>query len=209
MHPESIEQKTGVVLEKIAREDFVRPFYLAGGTALAIHFGHRISVDLDFFTPDPFSPASIREKLSHLGAFKVTSESADGTLNGILDGVSVSFFIYPYKNVYPLVPFRGVFLADERDIAAMKVEAISSRGSRKDFVDLYFLLKKYPLGEIILFFERRYSGTEYNKLHILKSLSYFTDAESELMPTMILPISWDEVKRAVVRETKKMLDSSA
>jgi len=205
MHPESIEQKTRAVLAKIAGQDFILPFYLAGGTALAIHLGHRVSVDLDFFTPKTFAPSSVREELFHIGTFKVTSESADGTLNGILDGVSISFFTYPYENVCPLIPFEGISLADERDIAAMKIEAISSRGSKKDFVDLFFLLKKYHLSEVINFFETRYGGMNYNKLHILKSLEYFDDAEGELMPTMLQPTSWEDVKRRIQAETNKLV----
>ena len=142
MHTESLEQNTKSVLDKIAGKEFAKPFYLAGGTALALHFGHRISIDLDFFTPEIFSVAHVRDALSTLGAFVVTSQSEDGTLNGRLDDVSVSFFIYPYNNMYPLIPWSGISLADPRDIAAMKIDAVSSRGSKKDFIDLYFLLEK-------------------------------------------------------------------
>lgn len=204
MHEESIDAQTKSILDKITGKEFLKPFYLAGGTALAIHFGHRISVDLDFFTPDKFSVSSLKNKLSKIGFFEVTSEDAGGTLNGILDGVSVSFFIYPYKNIYPLVPFGGIFLADERDIAAMKIDAISSRGSRKDFTDIYFLLKKYQLSELLSFFETRFKNIHYNKLHILKSLSYFEDAEKDPPPLMLSEVSWSEIKRVILNEVKKM-----
>jgi hypothetical protein len=136
--------------------------------------------------------------------FEVTSEDAAGTLNGILDGVSISFFIYPYENTYPLVPFGGVFLADERDIAAMKIDAISSRGSRKDFTDTYFLLKKYQLSELLSFFEMRFKNIHYNKLHILKSLSYFEDAEKNPSPVMLREVSWSEIKRTILSSVKKL-----
>ena len=205
MYPESIEQKTRAVLEKIANKKFVLPFYLAGGTALAIHLGHRLSIDLDFFTPEVFSVSLVRGELAGLGSFRVTGESDDGTLNGILNDVQVSFFLYPYKNVYPLIHFEGIFLADERDIAAMKIDAISTRGSKKDFVDLYFLLKKYSLREIINFFEIRYHNVAYNRLHILKSLSYFENAEDDPLPIMLQKVAWQEVKHMITDEAKKLV----
>jgi predicted nucleotidyltransferase component of viral defense system len=185
-------------LDKIADTEIARPFYLAGGTALAVHLGHRISIDLDFFTPEHFAVVSLRDNLAALGTLTVTSESEDGTFNGILNGVSVSFFIYP------VIPFAGISLADERDIAAMKIDAVSSRGSKKDFIDIYFLLEKYHLQELIGFFETRFCNIQYNKLHILKSLSYFENAEEEAMPKMIKAVSWDEVKRKISQEAKKL-----
>lgn len=205
MHTESLEQNTKSVLDKIAGKDFVKPFYLAGGTALALHLGHRISVDLDFFTPEIFSVAQVRDALSTIGSFIITSQSEDGTLNGRLDDVSVSFFIYPYKNTYSLISWNGISLADPRDIAAMKIDAVSSRGSKKDFIDLYFLLEQYHMQELIGFFETRFSHVKYEKLHILKSLSYFEPAEEENMPNMLVKVSWEEVKQRIQREANKLV----
>jgi len=202
MHPETINAATRAVLEKIAGTDFIHQFYLAGGTALALELGHRISVDLDFFTYEKFSTAHIRNTLAKLGKLTITSEDAGGTLNGIVDEVQVSFFIYPYQNVYPTISYAGVQLADERDIAAMKLEAIASRGSKKDFVDLYVLMEKYSLVELIALFEKRYSNVEYNKLHLLKSLSYFADAEESGDPVMLKKISWAEVKEKISASAK-------
>ena len=91
------------------------------------------------------------------------------------------------------------------DIASMKIDAISSRGSKKDFIDLYFLLKKYSLAELIGFFEKKYTGVKYNRLHILKSLAYFSDADNEPMPHMIKPIEWEDVKNNIYRETNMLL----
>ena len=108
------------------------------------------------------------------------------------------------QNVYPLIPFVGIMLADERDIAAMKVDAISTRGSKKDFIDLYFLLKKYSLQEIIGFFETRFRHLAYNRLHILKSLSYFEDAERDPMSMMLQHVPWEEMKRTIADEAKKL-----
>jgi len=119
---------------------------------------------------------------------------ADGTLHVTVDHVMVSFFHYGYGLLFPPVKFEGLTLADERDIAAMKLDAVSSRGSRKDFIDIYELLKKHTLAE---FFEKKYAGIKYNMLHILKSLIYFDDADGEPPPMMLHDVGWDDIKQSI------------
>jgi hypothetical protein len=106
-----------------------------------------------------------------------------------------------------LIDFEGVKLADERDIAAMKIDAASSRGSKKDFIDIYFLLKKYTLENLIGFFEQKYKDINYNKLHILKSFIYFEDAENEPMPKMIQEVDWDKVKQNIREKVNEIMSS--
>lgn len=204
MHIETLAPETSRVLDTIKKERFVGDFYLAGGTALALHLGHRESIDLDFFSPDDFSLETLKKDISSIGRYTLTNEE-EGTLDGILDGVKLTFLRYEYPRLYPLVDSDGVKLADERDIAAMKIDAISSRGSRKDFIDLYFLLKKYPLSEILSFFEQKYSHIDYNRMHLLKSLSYFVDAENDASPKMLIPADWQAVKETIAREAKQLI----
>lgn len=194
MHKETLSENTRIVLEKIA--SIATPFYLAGGTALALEMGHRISVDLDFFSQNVFSVSSLVLKLNTLGNLKIEDQNED-TFNGSLDGVKISFFYYPYPLIFPTKEYSGVFLADERDIGAMKIQAISGRGSKKDFVDLFVLLKKYSLSELFDFFHKKYEKFNYNQLHIVKSLSYFYDAEKNLEPIYVHPTSWNEVKKVI------------
>jgi len=204
MFIESVNKETKHVLDKIAKDAFIKDFYLAGGTALAIHLGHRESIDLDWFSQKEFSNDRIKEEMASLGKFELNSEEA-GTIHGAIDDVKVSFLNYSYGNIFPLQFFEGINLADERDIAAMKIDAISSRGSKKDFIDLFFLLRKYSLEELLDFFEKKFKNIHYNKLHILKSLVYFETAESEPMPRMIQKVGWDEVKAAILKETNGFL----
>lgn len=204
MFEKSIDKKTKLVLEKIGKTGFVKNFYLAGGTALAIQLGHRESIDLDFFSRRKFSVSDMEKELSSIGKF-ILSKKDDRTLDGVLDGVKISFFHYDYGLLYPLINFNNIQIADERDIACMKLDAISSRGSKKDFIDIYFLLEKYSLSELINFFSKKYKNIEYNKLHILKSLTYFVDAEDEPMPIMFKDIEWDEVKKKIIGEARKMI----
>lgn len=194
MHPETLSAETNKVFHIL--KDCVSEFYLAGGTALALELGHRISIDLDFFTQQNFSVKEIADKLKVIGRLEITSQDT-GTLNGELNGVKISFFEYQYKMLFPTKEYLGVQLADERDIAAMKILAISDRGNKKDFVDLFVLLKMYTLDEILKFFNEKYKDYNYNMLHILKSLTYFSDADEDSEPLYIHPISWTEVKKAI------------
>lgn len=202
---ESLNQQTKSVLDKISQSAICPDFYLAGGTGLAIHFGHRESIDLDWFSQKKLSGEKIKKTLSSLGELSLTGEDAE-TVHGVLDNVKVSFFFYDYDLLFPLVEVGGVKIADERDIAAMKISAISSRGSKKDFIDLSILLKKYSLGDLLEFFEKKYQKIRYNKIHILKSLTYFDDAENEPMPMMLEKINWSEVKSFITAEVKKNMD---
>ena len=202
MHQETISGTTERVLAKVS-DQLKGGFYLAGGTALAIELGHRRSIDLDWFSAADFSHLILKKTMSDAGSFELNGEE-EGTIHGVLDGVRISFLRYPYPLLFPVIAFEGASLADERDIAAMKIDAVSSRGSKKDFIDLYFLLEKYSLAELLEIFERKYAGIKFNELHILKSLSYFDDAESEPMPVMLMPVSWEEVRKKITAEVDQM-----
>ena len=204
MYNQAITESASAVLGKIAASPGIKNFYLAGGTALAIQLGHRESIDFDLFSQNNFSNDGIKKTLAALGKLEVTSES-EGTINGILDSIKVSFFHYNYDLLFPFVGFQNVLLADERDIAAMKISAISSRGSKKDFIDIYFLLEKYSIEELMSIFEKKYENIKYNKLHILKSLIYFEDADNEPMPKMLKPVEWESIKAKIKKEANKFL----
>ncbi|MEI7426072.1 MAG: nucleotidyl transferase AbiEii/AbiGii toxin family protein [Candidatus Moraniibacteriota bacterium] len=189
-------------MAKIAKLDFIDKFYLAGGTALAVQIGHRESVDLDFFSYTKFSVHKLKQELSIAGILAVDYEDED-TLVGMLDDVKISFFHYSYEQSYVLVKFEDIFLASEQDIAAMKLDTISARGSKKDFVDIYFLLKKYSLNQLVEFFENKYKNIQYNKLHILKSLVYFDDANGDPDPLMLVDFDWNETKSFIEKIVKQ------
>lgn len=194
MHSETLNKETDVVLGLL--KDSVSGFYLAGGTALALELGHRISIDLDFFSTDNFSTKEIADKIKTKGRLEISSKD-DGTLNGSLDGVKISFFKYPHKLLFKTKEYHGVALADERDIAAMKILAISERGSKKDFIDLFVILRIYSLNDILAFFNEKYKDYNYNMLHILKSLIYFSDADLDPEPVYINLINWSEAKEVI------------
>lgn len=161
-------------------------FYLAGGTGLALQLGHRVSEDLDFFTDLLFKPQEILSQLQ--GKMDVTVVRIDsGTVHLMIDGqAKVSFLYYPYKLIFPPIFFKGCSLADYRDIAAMKLIAIAQRGSRKDFVDYYYLLRnRMDFSQVRDIIKNKFAGIQYSYPHLLRSIGYFEDAEVEPMPLMI------------------------
>jgi hypothetical protein len=126
-----------------------------------------------------------------------------GTLHVTLDGLRVSFLATEAPLLFAGTPYRGLALADPRDIAVMKVIAIGGRGSRKDFVDLFFYLRGgSSLEGIFALIRRRFAGIDYNEYHLLRSLVFFEDAETEPMPRMIRRATWTAIKRAIVDEVK-------
>jgi len=183
-------------LDVLSRQDFMRPFYLAGGTGCALHLGHRRSKDLDFFSPAEFDPVSIQNALRNLGRFTADYSEA-GTLVGRFDEMKISLFHYAYPLIGEAVHGLGVRIASLIDIGCMKIDAISSRGAKRDFVDLFFILKALGL-ELRAFlghFERKYGPAGFNRHHILKSLVYFEDADKDPDPEMFAEFSWDAAKR--------------
>lgn len=204
MRQEIINSKTKRLLESLVKIKEIKDFYLAGGTALALQIRHRQSIDLDWFSQKQVSIIQLKRSLSSLGNLTVESEDKE-TLNCSLNGVKLSFFVYPYLLLFSLIDFSGVKIADERDIACMKIDAISSRGSKKDFIDLYFLLRKYQLRDLLDLFDKKYKNIKYNRLHILKSLVYFEEAENEPMPKMFQKITWLAIKNKVRKEIKEII----
>jgi len=182
----------------------IKKAYLAGGTALSLQIGHRISVDLDFFTRQEFNEKELSEKLSSIPKF-VQDGTAKWTVWGKISQTKFSMFYYKYPLLEQTVQFEGIQLASLADIAAMKIHAIEERGTRRDFTDVYFLSKKYPLEDMLNFYQKKYSVLEDHFYSIFRALDYFEDAEQEhQMPKMLITVSWEEVKEYFRKEIRKL-----
>ena len=182
-------------------------FHLAGGTAVALHCGHRESVDFDWFTQRfPGSPVDLAETLREDGLHLETTGLADRTVHGRIHGVKVSFFEFRPPLLKPLVdwPEGGCLLAACEDLAAMKLLAVTQRATRKDFIDVHALSHALPLEAMIDCYQRRFGVTEASR--VLAGLCYFDDAEPEPMPRMLAATTWPDVKddlRAMVRRLSR------
>jgi len=180
---------------------------LAGGTALAIQLGHRVSHDLDFFTLEDFNIDNAISAIRKTGLpYRITSEG-DGTLNAEIDGIKVSLlrFDHPFLETPLLVD--GIPVAGILDIAAMKVIAISQRGLKRDFVDLYFILREKPFHRIAEHMVQRFGPERVPPLHIGKSLVYFADADGNPEPAYIKgkAVKWVEVKKFFQQHVKQFV----
>ena len=205
VYTESLPERTKGVVTILQQQQptFLQSFYLSGGTGLSLQIGHRESEDLDFFCQNPFNPLQLEKELAALGKLEST-ELAVGTLNTFFNQVKLQFLEYPYPLIQPSTEWRGIKLSSVLDIACTKLQTLSMRGSKKDFVDIFFLLNAFSLQEILLQAETKYSTVNYNQAHILKSLVYFDDAEHQPMPRMIKQISWIDIKQRMVDEVKKI-----
>jgi hypothetical protein len=203
IHPETLAVPTRRVFDRLAARAWISNFYLAGGTALALRLGHRISVDLDFFSEAEFDEGWLIGELSSVGTLEILQKSRR-SITGTLDGVKFSFLGYPYPTLKRGEVWNGINIASVQDIACMKLDALSSRGTKRDFIDVYFIAQQIPLIEQLRLFEQKYSVVRYNLLHVKKSLVYFEDAESDPLPGMILLVTWQEVKEFFVGEAEKL-----
>lgn len=192
-----------LALKKCSEMDFFSKgnWYLAGGTALALQLGHRISYDLDFFTKEEsFDEKNIEKILNDKGEW-VTNSMSKGTVYGIFLKTKMSLIAYPqFKPLEKMLNFGTISLLTPPDIAVMKIIAISQRGKKRDFFDLYRICQDVEfLYDSILKVHKQYSVNQ-NLTHILKSLVYFADAEADPDPEIYFKVNWKEVKKFFTKE---------
>jgi len=180
-------------------------FYLAGGTALAIQIRHRTSLDFDFYTEKKFDVRELREEFG--SRFKKIQEIyiAEDTLVLAVNDINISFFKYPYSLIRPAKRLEGISVASIEDISAMKIIAISQRGKRRDFIDIYFLMKNFGLKKILEFTREKYPM--FNIYVGLQGLVYFKDADEDLEKNrfrLLKNIDWEELKEYIIKEVNKV-----
>jgi len=200
----ALDAGTLQALGVIARARASAPFYVAGGTAAALQLGHRVSVDLDMFTPRAFEPESLRITLAGEGVNLGDVQTSPGTLKGTLLSTNVSFFLYEYPVLEPFARYDTLAIAGLVDIALMKMTAISARGARRDFIDLYFILQHLGREHLFDLFVKKFPTQRMDLYHYARSLTYFEDAELEPQPRMLVPWDWDEIKRFFIKSTKNL-----
>ncbi|MFQ5637472.1 MAG: nucleotidyl transferase AbiEii/AbiGii toxin family protein [bacterium] len=207
MRTDILSTKQVVILELLNKMEFVTDFYLAGGTALALQYGHRESVDFDFFAENPFSTDAIFRELSKNEPITLNFKS-ETTLGVLIKGVTCTFFLYQYPILERFVNFSPqIKLTAIPDLAAMKVAAISDRGKKRDFIDLYFICQTdHSLKEVVEFYQKKYEVFNQDLYHIYKSLIYFDDAEPDSIPVMYEETDWDEIKSYFIKEVTKLME---
>jgi hypothetical protein len=202
-HLEVLEPGQDAVLRRVAGPLAAEGFYLGGGTAIALHLGHRKSVDLDWFTAERVEdPRRLVGRLRDQGVVVEDAQTQRGTVHGAVDGVRVSLLEFRYALLAPVERFDDVPIASLDDLAPMKLSAIAQRGTRRDFVDIHALVQGFrPLPEMLELYRRKFEVEDLT--HVVYGLGYFDDAEPEQMPTMLRDADWETIKtdlRAWLRE---------
>ena len=194
---QTVKPDTLELLKAISAQPEVQETRLVGGTALALQYGHRQSVDLDFFGRLPEDKDELIEVVKRVGDVTVHNRSKI-ILQMVVNQVKVDFVDYSrYPWIDKPILGEGFVLASDKDIAAMKINAIIGRGTRKDFIDLYALLQHYPLPQIMDFYRQKYP--EFSEYRALLSMTYFDDAEMQDMPLMYESTPWETMKKAIIK----------
>jgi hypothetical protein len=197
-----------LVLSGFTKTEIGSRFYLAGGTALSLQLGHRLSVDLDFFSQTEDVP-TVRTHLERaLASFNSTlADSSWGNLVYLVKDIRLGFYGYGYPLVAPLVERENARLASMEDIALMKLDALLSRAMRKDFYDLYFICQKIPLRHLLDLAPQKYPSVRDFETQTVKRLIYFENAEQDVDPIMLQPVTWVAVKEYFIAQASEIGNS--
>lgn len=194
----TVSRELLAILERLMQETAFEPFFLVGGTALALQIGHRESIDIDFFGDVEIDVDETQSILEQLGEFVQIKKSKNIFITQI-NGIKVDFVNYKYPLIDAPIVEGVVRMASKKDIAAMKLNAILGRGSKKDFIDLYYLLSYFTINEMIGFYkEKYYDGIVFQ---MIKSLSYFGDADLQETPKMFdKSFNWEKCKATILEK---------
>lgn len=189
------------LLKKLMNENLFSDFNLVGGTSLALQMGHRNSIDIDLFGDSEINPELFIEILTSFGDVTVTQSSKNILITKIND-IKVDFVHYKYPLLNDYLVVDNIRMLSMKDIAAMKLNAIAGRGSKKDFVDLFFLLEEFSMEEILQFYKQKYA--DGSLFMVQKSLTYFEDANPQLEPKMFKNFDWEICKQKILEEVSKL-----
>jgi predicted nucleotidyltransferase component of viral defense system len=199
-----LEKSTLDLLKHLQKIPLFNNLRLVGGTALALQLGHRLSVDLDFFGNIELTGLQIADELLDNGCTDVVVKYDTKSIKiFFVNQVKIDIVNYRYQWIEPCIEMEDIRLAGLKDIAAMKLAAITNRGTKKDFVDFYFLLQHFSLQQMLELYLQKYTnGTLFS---VIRSITYFVDAEKNSMPEMLIPTRWEDIK-TTVREAVEQLD---
>lgn len=202
LYKETIEPKTLELLIDLQKEPLLSTFNLVGGTALALHLGHRKSIDLDFFTSESFDLEEVKMMLIKKYDFKV-SYSRSQTLKGFINGIKVDFIKFDYPHLHNCDIIDEVRIESIPDIIAMKLLSITDNGSRiKDFIDIAYLSSWFSLEEMLQFFIRKITNS--NVIMPIKALTYFDDIDfNESIVMLYNDFDWDKISNRLIDMTKE------
>ena len=201
LHTETVDTKTLVLIQELMNKVYLQNFYLVRGTALALQIGHRTSTDIDLFSHIKFDKDEAIENIkSDYGELEMSSN-----LLGIftyINEIKTDIVHHPYKHLEPLIEIDGIRMVSKRDIASMKLSAITRRAKKRDFVDIYKLLDEITLPQMIDDFIEKYGDN--GNAYIIRSLMYFDKADEDFVPKCFFDFNWEKIKHRIVEEVRNL-----
>jgi predicted nucleotidyltransferase component of viral defense system len=203
LHLKAVPPGTLDLLRRLCAHPATDGFALVGGTSLALRFGHRMSVDLDFFRPEKFDNKIVSAALAaDFPSFQLTNDNSNGMM-AFIENVKADFVTYRYPLLHPYETIEGVRMMSLPDVVAMKLGAISNRGAKKDFYDLYTLLNELGLDEILRCYALKFPN--HDPMIPLRSMIYFEDAEDTETPKTLIKTTWAKVKSDIQKAVRPVL----
>lgn len=202
LHYQTVDPSTLEILKRLLQMQVFNELRLVGGTSLALQLGHRKSVDLDLFGSLEADDFVVANALKTFNSVTIIQKSESITIYSI-EGIKVDIVNYTYPWLSAAKIEDGIRLAHLEDIAAMKLSAITGRGTKKDFIDISHILQYFSLKQMLEFYSRKYyDGSEFL---VLKSLTYFADADQEPDPVMLYKMDWEDIKAGIVKTLEDFL----
>ena len=206
LQTQTIEPGTLSILKTLMEIPELQSFSLVGGTALALKHGHRTSVDLDLFVTENFKHQPVIDALRKtFGELFVCD--ADFSKWGVfcfISGVKIDLVYYPHPVIYPVELWNTIRMYDDRDLIAMKIQAILGRGKKKDFWDIAELFNQYDLSQMIDFHKAKYPH-QMLLIAIPQALLYFTDADTSDAPESFKGQTWSDIKETIKEKVREFL----
>ena len=195
LHTETVAAPTLDLLSRLLTIPELANFGLAGGTNLSLRLGHRISVDLDLFTPEQFDLADAQDAIRRQFPSALELTARKQTLLFVIESIKVDMLLHEYPHLQPIDIVEGIRLVSLPDVIAMKLGAVAGRGAKKDFWDIDRLLQQYTLADMVGFYALKYPQSDPGQ--VVRSLVYFDDAEGQENPNDLQGTTWLQVKRRI------------
>jgi hypothetical protein len=198
LHTEAIEPGTFSLLKRLMTLSSLSPFSLVGGTALALRYGHRSSIDLDLFCHEKFDHDMIISELENVfnDTFEYKQQNTQFGIFCFIENVKVDLVHFPHLPINSIESINDIRMYSNSDIAAMKIQAVLGRGKKKDFWDLYELLQHYTLQQLMDWHKLKYPN-QMLAISIPHAITYFTDADNSETPVSFKNQTWESVKKGI------------